>query len=86
MIALPWFLLAIGIVLFVVGALLAGLPSFPRSRPRRISSRMRDEDIVKSLRDEKPITLAGVMMFMGLACAAVSILWRIVLVVLAHLH
>jgi len=78
---LPWFLLAGGIVLVVVGALLGGLPG-RRERRRRIGPRMRDADIVRELNSAPPLRAADLVVLAGFACVGVSVFWRLLRIVL----
>ena len=77
MIGLPWYLLAAGIMIVILGFLLAGLPgSFGRGR-RGISPRMRDDDIARELRRAQGIPLPNLVIAFGLVCVLVSICWRL---------
>jgi hypothetical protein len=73
---LPWFLLAAGIVLVVVGALLGGLWGPPEQK-RRIHRRMRDADIVRELNATPRLRAADCVILCGFACIVVSVGWRI---------
>lgn len=74
MTAVPWYLLAAGIVLVIIGILMAWM-SRP-SGPRVIDHRMRDEDIARSLQDERGI-VPSIVMIVGFVLILVSIVWRI---------
>jgi hypothetical protein len=56
MIGLPWFLLAIGIVLVLVGSMLAVLSAASRRKPPPINPKMRNKDIARHLRNEERVT------------------------------
>jgi hypothetical protein len=43
---------------------------------------MRDDEIVRHLREGQRIGLPGLVILVGLACIAASIVWRLALVVL----
>jgi hypothetical protein len=77
MAGLPWYLLALGIILVVVGALLAGIGGGGASN-RAIDPRMKDEDITRLLNRGEGNWLAGALIALGLVCVAVSVVWRIV--------
>jgi hypothetical protein len=77
MVAYPWYLLAIGLIIVVVGSLFAGLSSSSRSRQRGIDPRMRDDEIVRHLQSEQRISLPNLVVLVGLACIMVSIIWRL---------
>ena len=77
MVRLPWYLLAVGIALVVIGFLLAALPRSPDRSRRAIDSDMRDEDIVRELRRSPPVSVPGLVILAGFACILVSIGWRI---------
>jgi len=71
---LPWFLLAVGILLVVVGSILPG----PSDRRRRaIDPDMRDADIARELERGERMTAANFVILAGLACIAVSVCWRL---------
>jgi hypothetical protein len=78
MIGLPWFLLAIGIVLLLVGAMLAVLRDASRRKPL-INPKMRNKDIARHLRNEQRVSVPALIFYAGLACIAVSLGWRFML-------
>jgi hypothetical protein len=82
MISLPWYLLAAGIVLVIIGALLACLPGRDDRGRRPLHARMRDEDIVRELKREQRVPVASLVILAGLVCVLVSIGWRIARAVL----
>jgi hypothetical protein len=79
MIGLPWFLLAIGIVLVLVGSILSVLSAASRRKPPPITHKMRNKDIARQLQDEERVPWPAWIIYAGLACIAVSIGWRAVL-------
>jgi uncharacterized membrane protein len=81
MIALPWFLLALGIFLVLLSFFLYKLSPPSRRKPRRIKAKLRDEEIAKRLLEEQeePVTFAALVLYAGFACIAVSVVWRFVL-------
>jgi hypothetical protein len=76
MIAMPWYLLAAGCVLLIVGFLVGGLGSSGGSA-RTIDPRMRDEDIARQLNSGGGGGFAGVLVILGVLLIAVSLLWRL---------
>ena len=82
MVSLPWYLLAAGIVLVVVGFILAGL-SGPHSRGRRaIDPDLRDDDIVRELKRAQRVPIPSLVILAGFVCILVSIAWRLLRAVL----
>jgi hypothetical protein len=83
-VSLPWYLLAAGIALVIVGALLAGLPGRAgRGGGRRaIRPRMRDDDIARELRRAQRVTVPSLVVLAGFVCILVSVCWRIARAVL----
>jgi hypothetical protein len=79
MIAAPWYLLAVGILLFVVGSLFAAVNGLSTPRQRSLDARMRDDEIVRHLRQGQRIGLPGLLILIGLSCIAGSIAWRLAL-------
>lgn len=79
MIAYPWYLLAVGIIILVVGSLFAAVSGLSTPRQRSLDPRMRDDEIVRHLRDGQRIGLPGLVILVGVACIAASIIWRLAL-------
>ena len=77
MVAAPYFLLALGIVLVVLGAIQGNLPGRPERRRRPLGPRMRDAEIARRLNESEPMSAADFVVLAGLACVAVSVLWRL---------
>jgi hypothetical protein len=77
--SLPWYLLAVGIGLVVLGFLAANLGGPPNRRQRTIDYRMRDEDIARQLNHSEPGPLPTLLIVAGFACILVSVCWRLVL-------
>lgn len=77
MISLPWYLLAAGIALVILGYLLASLPGSSDRGGRPISSRMRDDDIARELRRAQRVPFSNLVILAGFACILVSIAWRL---------
>ena len=73
----PWYLLAIGIGIVVVGSLLASLSGPPDRGQRAINPRMRDNEIIRDLKRGQRVTLPNLVILVGLMCILVSICWRI---------
>ncbi len=76
MTAWPWYLLAAGIILVIVGLLLGALMNPPGSG-RAIHSRMTDDEISRKLENEQRLTLSSLVVLLGLVCVMASIIWRI---------
>jgi hypothetical protein len=78
-VSFPWYLLAAGIVLVVIGALLAGLPGqSDRGAGRHaLHSRMRDDEIVRELKRQQRVSVPGLVILAGFVCILVSVCWRI---------
>ena len=77
MIGLPWFLLAAGIGIVILGSFMAAL-SKPQVDDRPIiHSRMRNDEIVRNLNRTERIPLAGYVILLGMLCILVSIVWRL---------
>ena len=76
MVSLPWYLLAFGIGLVILGFLLAGLPgSGGGGRP--IHARMRDRDIIRELDRDRRMPPSSLVILAGFGCVLVSVVWRI---------
>jgi hypothetical protein len=77
MAAAPWYLLAGGIVLVILGYFIAG---FGRRRSDRvfITAKMSDEEVERQLNKESGSPIAGLVMGAGFLIILISIVWRIV--------
>jgi hypothetical protein len=84
MIAFPWFLLAVGIILVIVGFFVLVLSAASRPKRPAIDHRMRDDEIVRHLREEQRITFPGWVILAGMGCVLVSVVWRLALVILKY--
>ena len=82
MVSFPWYLLAAGIVLVVIGSLLAGLPRRSGRGRRTLNARMRDDDIVRVLKRAQRVPASSLVILAGFVCILVSICWRIARAVL----
>jgi hypothetical protein len=77
MIAAPWYLLAAGISLVIVGALVAAAnPGSPPPK-KRMSEKMSNKEIVRSLNQRGPVSIAGFIILLGLGCVLASVVWRL---------
>ena len=82
MVSLPWYLLAVGIGIVILGFILAGLPG-PSDRGRRpITHRMRDDDIVRELKRDQRVPFPALVVVLGLVCILASVVWRVARAVL----
>lgn len=79
MIALPWYLMAIGIVLILIGGFAGALSGAGDSPKTVIHERLSDEEIVNRLNEQPPLSLSSLMMGAGFLCLIVSFVWRVVL-------
>jgi hypothetical protein len=79
MAAYPWYVLGVGIITLVVGSLFAALSRLSAPRQRGLDPRMRDDEIVRHLREGQRIGLPGLAILVGLARIAASIVWRLAL-------
>lgn len=77
MISLPWYLLAVGILLVVIGFLLAGLPGPPGREQRTIHTKMKDDDIIRELKRSQRLPASSLVILAGFACILISICWRL---------
>jgi hypothetical protein len=81
MIAFPWYLLAFGIFVVIVGSFFAGVAKPPGSGRRAINPKMRDDEIIRSLKRGQRVSLPNLVILFGLLCVMVSVIWRIVLMI-----
>ena len=77
MISLPWYLLAAGILIVILGSVLAGLPGPSRRGRRVIDADMDDDEIADELRRARRIPISTLIILVGFACILVSIGWRV---------
>lgn len=76
MVAYPYVLLAVGLIMVVIGSLLAGVSAASTSRQPPISARMKDGEIAKQLRQQERIPFPALMVGFGLMCVVASLVWR----------
>ena len=81
MVALPWWLLAAGIVLVIIGFFLGSLTAPPTTRQTLIDPRLSDEEIARKLRSTEGSRLAGLLVLVGGVLIVVSLVWRIARIV-----
>lgn len=76
MISLPWYLLAAGIVLIVLGYILAAGtgPNFQK----RVNNRMSDQEIGQQLKREQRLSIPSMIILLGFGCVLASGIWRLV--------
>jgi len=85
-IAFPWYLLAFGILLVIIGWFFGGLRKLGSGRrlvdPRRVvDPDMRDDEIIQNLRSGHRVSLPNLVVLVGLLCILVSIVWRMILLI-----
>ena len=76
--ALPWYLLALGIFTLILGGILVALGHIQGSGQRFIDPSLRDEDIVRNLK-RGPGVFSYLVLSLGVLIILVSIAWRIAL-------
>ena len=81
MIAFRWVLFSAGILLILIGYLLAGVMKPPDSRKPFIDPRMRDDEIIRNLKRGQRIFIPNLVVFLGFACILVSVIWRLILLI-----
>lgn len=77
MVSLPWYLLAFGILLVVIGFLLASLPGSSDREGRTIHTKMKDDDIIRELKRSQRLPASSLVILAGFACILISICWRL---------
>jgi hypothetical protein len=77
MIAAPWYLFAVGVVLVILGILAGALFGGGRSSRNMIDSRMSDAEIARRLQRQSSVGLPGMIFYLGLLCVFVSVCWRL---------
>ena len=82
MIAFPWYLLAIGIVIVIIGSILTVIMGPRRSGGGFIDPRMSDDDIARDLERARGSWFPNLMIRVGVLCIVVSLVWRMVLMIL----
>ena len=77
MIAAPWYLLSLGIVLVIIG-LISGVLSGARGSSRTaIDPRTSDAEIASRLKRGSSLSFSGLVVYAGLFCLLVSLAWRL---------
>src|SRR3954451_9624450 len=75
MIAAPWYLLSVGIVLVILGAISGALFGAGRSSRNTVDSRMSDGEIARRLERQSSVGFSGLIVYLGLLCLLVSLGW-----------
>ena len=78
MIGLPWYLLAAGIAIVILGFVLASLPRSSDRREHVIDADMDDEEIIGKLKRAQRLPFSSMVILAGFACVFVSVVWRLV--------
>jgi hypothetical protein len=77
MVAFPWYLLATGIILMIIGFIMAAMIRSSGMSHTFIHDRMSDDDIAEKLQGDRRMLLPNILIFLGLLCIVVSIGWRL---------
>ncbi|AGA26039.1 hypothetical protein [Singulisphaera acidiphila] len=77
MIAAPWYLFAVGIVLVIIGVISGVLLGSGRSSRNLVDSRMSDAEIARRLKRQSSVGFSGLIVYLGLFCMLVSAGWRL---------
>ncbi len=77
MIAAPWYLFSLGIVLLIVGKILKVLVASGQGERIQIDPNMSDAEIARRLKGPSALSLTGLIAFTGLLCLFISIAWRL---------
>jgi uncharacterized membrane protein len=75
MIAAPWYLLSLGIVILLAGFFLSALARLPRQMP--IDPKMSDKEIAENLQTREHGSWANLVVLAGLLLIGISLLWRL---------
>jgi hypothetical protein len=78
MIAAPWYLFSLGVVLVLIGLITGGLTGAGRSSRNAIDPRLSDNEIAKRLKRQSSLGFSGFLVCAGLLCALISIVWRMI--------
>jgi hypothetical protein len=77
MIAAPWYLLSLGIVLVIIGLISGVLFGARGSSRAAIDPRMSDAEIASRLKRRSSLSFSGLVVYAGLFCLLVSLAWRL---------
>jgi hypothetical protein len=77
MIGAPWYLLAAGIALVILGYFVDSFSGLSQKRRPGIHHKMRDEEIIKSLKDQEAMSASSAICLLGYILVGISIFWRI---------
>ena len=76
MISAPWYLLAAGILILIIGSFAAALrPS--GGQPPAIDRKMRDEDIARRLNAQESVGMPNLIVSFGILLILISVAWRV---------
>jgi len=77
MIAAPWYLASIGIVLILIGSISGALFGAGGSSRTGLDPRMSDAEIARRLERQSSPGVSGLIVYAGLLCLLVSVVWRV---------
>jgi hypothetical protein len=80
-IAFRWVLFSAGILVVIIGYLLAGVMKPPDSKKPFIDPRMRDDEIIRNLKRGQRIFVPNLIVLFGFACILASVIWRLILLI-----
>jgi len=86
MVAYPWYLLAVGLAIAVIGALLATLSGLSRPQQPLINHKMKDREIIERLKREQRTPFASLVILIGVLCVAASLVRKLLRVVAPNLR
>ena len=78
MVGYPWFLMAFGIAVVLIGFFLIGMSGSSSSRDRGINRRMNDREIMRQLQRAERIPFPNWVIVFGMLCMLASVVWRLV--------
>jgi len=77
MIAAPWYLFSLGIVLILLGSISGALFGAGGSSRTGIDPRMSDAEIARRMKRGSSPSVSGLIVYAGLLCLLVSVGWRL---------
>ena len=78
MIGAPWYLLAVGIGFVILGFFIEGFSGSRGQRQSSVHPKMRDEEIIKSLKHRDALSKGQAVGLLGYCLIGVSVAWRLV--------
>ncbi len=78
MLSFPWILRAVGVVLILLGYFAGAIRRGRQPSSKILDHRLSDREIAARLQEQSAPGASGILVFLGILCFAVSLVWRLI--------